>query len=44
MHIEFSDFSRVTYIRKQISRSGKLEFRFAGLRDIAENLAGYRDL
>ena len=43
MHIEFIDFSRVTF-RKQISGSGKLEFRIAGLRDMTENLAGYRGL
>jgi hypothetical protein len=36
MHIEFIDFSRVTYIRKQISGSGKLEFRIAGLRDMTD--------
>ena len=44
MHIKFSDFSRVTYIQKQISGSGKLEFRIPGLRNMTENLAGYRDL
>ena len=44
MHIKFSDFSRVKYIRKQINGSGKLEFRIAGYDRKFSGISGFVSL
>ena len=44
MHIKFSDFSRVTSIRKHISASGKLELGIAGCDRKFRRISGFVSL